>query len=61
MKLLENKIFDRNIDLGILILRLSVGVLMLLHGIAKLQHGAEGIEALVAGSGLPTFVAYGYI
>lgn len=59
MKLLENKIFDRNIDLGILILRLSVGVLMLLHGIAKLQHGAEGIEALVAGSGLPTFVAYG--
>lgn len=59
MKLLENKIFERNIDLGLLILRLSVGGLMLLHGISKLQHGISGIEGMVEAAGLPSFIAYG--
>lgn len=53
------KILDRNIDLGLLILRLSIGGLMLLHGISKLSHGAGMIEQMVAETGLPSFIAYG--
>lgn len=53
------KYLEKNIDLGLLILRLSVGGLMLLHGIAKLQHGAGFIEQVVVGAGLPSFIAYG--
>lgn len=59
MKLLEHKIFARNLDLGLLVLRLSVGILMILHGIAKLQHGIGPIEGLTEAAGLPSFVAYG--
>lgn len=50
---------EKNVDLGLLILRLSVGVLMLLHGVAKLLHGVGGIEQAVETSGLPVFVTYG--
>ncbi|NDV79535.1 DoxX family protein [Dysgonomonas sp. 511] len=53
------KVLDRNIDLGLLILRLSIGVLMLLHGVSKLVNGADGIEQMVAASGLPSFITYG--
>ncbi len=53
------KTLERNTDLGLLILRLSVGILMLLHGIAKLSHGAGMIEQMVEGAGLPSFIAYG--
>lgn len=45
-------------DLGLLVLRLGVGILMLLHGIAKLQ-GVGFIEGVLAKNGLPTFLAYG--
>lgn len=53
------KVLEKNIDLGLLILRISVGGLMLLHGISKLQHGAGFIEQVVLNAGLPSFVAYG--
>lgn len=53
------KYFEKNIDLGLLILRISTGGLMLLHGIAKLQHGAGMIESMVIDAGLPSFIAYG--
>jgi putative oxidoreductase len=46
-------------DAGKLILRLGLGVLILLHGIAKLFSGIEGITAMVTGAGLPAWVAYG--
>jgi putative oxidoreductase len=49
----------RNIDTGLLVLRLSIGVLMLFHGIAKVIHGLSGIKGLIAGNGLPAFLAYG--
>ena len=32
---------DKNTDLGLLFLRISVGGLMLFHGVAKLMHGIE--------------------
>lgn len=53
------KTLDRNTDLGILILRLSLGALMILHGISKLMHGPGFIENIVASAGLPSFIAYG--
>ncbi|WP_313225112.1 DoxX family protein [Stutzerimonas nitrititolerans] len=46
-------------DMGKLVLRLSVGVLMLLHGIFKLQSGVGGIAGMLGSQGLPGFLAYG--
>ena len=46
-------------DLGKLLLRLTLGILMLLHGIAKLRYGVSGIEGMVTSHGLPGFLAYG--
>ena len=48
-----------NDDLGKLILRVALGVLMLFHGIAKVQSGIGGIMAMLEGYGLPSFIAYG--
>lgn len=49
----------QNADVGKLILRLSLGLMLLLHGIAKLQHGVDWIASTLAGYGLPGFFAYG--
>lgn len=46
-------------DLGKLILRLTLGVLILLHGIAKISGGTTGIEKTLASAGLPSFLAFG--
>ncbi|MDK2064578.1 DoxX family protein [Aliarcobacter butzleri] len=48
-----------NEDIGKLILRVSIAVLMLFHGFAKLQNGIDGIKFLVTSAGLPEFFAYG--
>ena len=46
-------------DAGKLLLRLTLGVLFLLHGIAKITGGIGGIEKMVVAAGLPGFFAYG--
>lgn len=46
-------------DLGKLILRLTVGGMMLPHGIHGLMNGIDFVKASVADNGLPAFVAYG--
>lgn len=46
-------------DLGKLVLRLSLGILVLLHGIAKLTGGIDGIVGMVEGAGLPGALGYG--
>lgn len=46
-------------DLGKLTLRLTVCVLMLFHGVAKLLHGIDPIRDMVVSTGLPSGVAYG--
>lgn len=46
-------------DLGRLILRLGVGGMLLLHGIAKFRSGNGFVEQVVSENGLPSFVAYG--
>lgn len=48
----------RNLDLGLLVLRLSIGLLMLLHGLAKLS-GLGFIKGMLSEAGLPAFIAYG--
>lgn len=49
----------KNIDLGLLVLRVSVSVLMLFHGVSKLLDGAAGVKFLLASKGLPEILAYG--
>lgn len=46
-------------DLGKLVLRLTVGILLLLHGFYKLSHGIGGIEGMLVAKGLPAFFAWG--
>lgn len=46
-------------DLGKLVLRLTVGILLLLHGIYKLSNGIGGIEGMLVAKGLPAFFAWG--
>lgn len=51
---------QRNLDdMGKLVLRLALGILILLHGIAKIRNGVGGIEDMVTAMGMPGFVAYG--
>ncbi len=49
----------RNYNTGLLLLRLTLGGLMLFHGIAKITHGVDGISGMLAGKGIPGFLAYG--
>ena len=46
-------------DVGKLVLRLALGVLVLLHGVAKLRGGLDPIEGMVTAQGLPGVLAYG--
>lgn len=44
---------------GKFILRVVLGVLVLLHGIAKVTGGIAGIEGMLQGIGLPAALAWG--
>lgn len=48
-------------DTGKLILRLSVGLLMLFHGVAKIMHpgSLDFIGGMLSANGVPAFFAYG--
>ena len=46
-------------DTGKLLLRLTLGILILLHGLAKLMGGTAGIVGMVEGAGLPGVLGYG--
>lgn len=46
-------------NIGKLILRLSVGVLLLPHGIYKILNGVDDVSGLVGGLGFPHFLVYG--
>ncbi|WP_260255132.1 DoxX family protein [Elizabethkingia meningoseptica] len=50
---------NKNIDLGIFISRIAIGLPMLVYGISKLIHGVCFIEDLVIAKGFPSFFAYG--
>ena len=50
-----------NDALGKLILRLTVGILMLFHGVDKIMNpgSVDYIGGVLSGAGLPSFLAYG--
>jgi putative oxidoreductase len=50
------KNFQQNI--GLLILRLSIGGLMLFHGYHKLIHGIDGLVGMFSSKGFPGSIAY---
>jgi putative oxidoreductase len=41
------------------VLRLTLGILLLLHGVAKIFGGVGGISGMLQGIGLPGVLAYG--
>jgi len=48
-----------NESTGKLILRITLGFLILLHGINKLANGIDWLDGALAGAGLPAFFKYG--
>ncbi len=46
-------------NLGKLILRVSIGGLLLFHGVHKLMQGIDGVKFLIAKMGLPEILSYG--
>ncbi|MCK9473443.1 DoxX family protein [Sulfurimonas sp.] len=46
-------------DVAKLLLRLSVGVMMLFHGVDKIINGIGGVKHLTISAGVPEFLAYG--
>lgn len=48
----------RSDDTGKLVLRLALGILILLHGVAKLSSGVSGVGGMLASHGLPSALAY---
>lgn len=57
MKVL-NALFDHP-RAGVLLLRWTLALLMVLHGWAKVMGGVGGIEGMLVAKGLPGFLAYG--
>ncbi len=53
--------FLNNSDLGKLFLRASVGVLLLFHGVDKLQHGYGFVETVLVKAKLPTYLSHGIL
>lgn len=46
-------------DIAKLVLRLTVGIMMLFHGVDKIINGIGGVKHLIISAGLPEFIAYG--
>ena len=46
-------------DFGKLVIRVALGLLILLHGVAKIKGGVAGVSSMVTGVGLPAWFAYG--
>ena len=49
----------KNQDAGLLTIRLAVGIMLLLHGIAKIINGVSEIQQMLASKGIPGCIAYG--
>jgi putative oxidoreductase len=53
--------FVNNSDLGKLLLRISVGFMMLFHGVNKLQHGYGFVEQMLVKAGFPGYLSHGIL
>lgn len=47
------------VDIGILIIRLTVAILMLFHGYGKIVHGTGFVEQMLLENNLPMYISYG--
>ena len=56
---MQNIFKYKSYDMGSLLLRIAIGVLLPFHGIAKLIKGIDWIDGLLAGISLPAFIKYG--
>ena len=56
---LAHAIIPRMTDTGKLLLRLTIGILMLFHGVNKLRHGIGFIDGALQAHHLPTWIGYG--
>ncbi|MTG98772.1 DoxX family protein [Myroides albus] len=50
---------DRNLGVGLLLARISVGLPMLFYGIGKVINGITFIQGMLVDKGLPGFLGYG--
>jgi putative oxidoreductase len=48
----------QNKDAGLLLQRMSIGILILFHGIANMLSNYSFIKTLLSGIGIPEFIAY---
>jgi putative oxidoreductase len=48
----------QKIDFGTLTLRLSIGVLMLIHGLNKFFYGTKQVNEILASVGIPVFFSF---
>jgi len=48
-------------DAGKLLLRLTLGILLLMHGLFKLANGIDAITTLVQAQGWPAWLAFGVL
>ncbi len=48
-----------NADLGLLILRLAIAVVLLFHGVFKAANGIDWMSGMLTDVGLPAFIRYG--
>ena len=51
-------VMNKQNNLGLLLIRVTIACLMLFHGAAKLK-GVDPIKGMLAGQGLPELLAYG--
>ncbi|MFD1887383.1 DoxX family protein [Paenibacillus wenxiniae] len=50
-------VLKRNVELGLLIVRVLTGIIFLVHGISKFQGGIAGTQGFFQSVGIPTFLA----
>jgi len=50
---------SNNPPAGLALLRWTLAILLLFHGVAKILNGISGIEGMLAKVGLPAFIAWG--
>ena len=48
----------KNVDLGLLFIRLGLGICLFMHGFGKILHGVGGVKSILVDAGLPSFLAY---
>ena len=48
----------KKFDLGILFVRLGLGICLFMRGFAKILHGVGGVKGILAKAGLPEIMAY---